>query len=144
MQEKSTHHQEYAIKISNLYAGGLTLVDLAFLPMFLSSKPPDSSSQMVLITLSIALPLLVGILIVNVVETHRPYKSMSPFASRLVYLLFIIGVSTNYIGICIAIWRVCPPAGITFVITSFLAASIYSIYLAHLKEENDEEVLQGF
>src|SRR5450631_317552 len=138
MQKFSRRNHEYAIKISNLYAGGLVIVDLAFLPVVISSNPLKSSGQFTLDTFSIALPLLVGTLIINAVEIYNPSRTPSSLIAWLIHIPFIVGLITNYVGFCALILEKWHTAGVLFIISSLVTLVICGIYTTVLKESSEE------
>ncbi len=114
MQKFSRQNHEYAVKVSNLYAGGLVIVDLAFLPVVISSSPLTFSGKFTLDAFSIALPLLVGTLVINAVESYHPSRIPNPLTVWLVHIPFIVGLLTNYVGLFALILEKWHTAGVLF------------------------------
>jgi len=125
---------EYAIQLHDLYAGGLLVISLVILQAFLSLTPLDLTAVISVVAFSIAIPLLAGILVVNVIENKYPYSSPHLWTSKLVDILIVVGILADLVGIGAAFWHTSRIAGITFTITAIIASVAYACYIRKLEE----------
>lgn len=126
---------EYALHISNIYAGGLIVVSLVFLQTMLSLGSLDLPAFISAIAFSIGLPLLAGILVINAVESKYPYGSPRKDFSRGVHALFAVGVLATLIGMGAAFWHMSWVIGLTFIVVLTVAAIVYGLYILGLEEK---------
>jgi hypothetical protein len=130
MQQEDT----YAIRLHDLYAGGLILISLVILQDFLNISPLDPPAFLAILAFSIALPLLSGTLVLSVVE-----KKFNKGPSRLIVIIehgvFLSSILFDVIGIGAAFWHASFITGIAFIAGVVVTLAVYGVYVVNLEEQ---------
>ena len=136
---KKQKTSEYAAYMRNFYAGGLVAINLIFIQSLLGSGVPSIPLRVSILAFSIALPPLVGALIVNAIETQFPYRAIAApraaFVVKIAHLLFLLAILLNLIGVCAALWSIWWVAVLTLIAISLVSAVVYIPYVLSLEEE---------
>jgi hypothetical protein len=128
---------QYAVNLSNFYAGGLSAVDLVFLQAFLSLSTLNPLQVVSVIAFSIALPLLAGMLTVNMIEHYYPYRRLKSRAVHFIQALFVVGIIADIIGVDTALWSITWIVGAVFIGAFVTSIIVYGIYVSDLHGEDD-------
>lgn len=123
----------YAVKLYNLYAGGLIIISLVILQDFLSANPLDRPAFLAVLAFSIALPLLSGTLVLNVVERYK-YGPSKSLIAQIVRYVFLASILLDLAGIAAAFWHASWITGLVFIVSQLAALTIYSIYILKLDD----------
>jgi len=126
---------EYSLRLYNFYIGGLVAIILVLLQTLLGLEPLDLSIKISVPAFAIALPLLAGMLVVNIVEEKYPYGHARSVSARFMSIAFTIGSVATLVGIDAAFWHVMWQAGVAFLIALMAAVTVYGWYVAELEEE---------
>lgn len=141
-EEKPVQKQrddEFARKMSNLYAGGLIAVDLILLQSMLPAGSSDLTTFIAVLAFSLALPPLTGMLVVNVVESHYPYRPDSSVRlARRMHMLFLFGGIVDLVGICAAFWHFSWIVMLAFLVVFVITFIIYIPYVLRLESRKPE------
>ena len=123
----------YAIKLHDLYAGGLILISLVILQDFLNISRLDTAAFLAILAFSIALPLLSGTLVLSVVE-----KKFSKRPSRVIIIIehsvFLLSILIDDMGIGAAFWHALLIVGIAFFFSVAITLVVYGAYAIKLEE----------
>ena len=107
-----------------LYSTGLIAISLLILQDFISTGVSDIAIFIALIAFSLALPLLVGAVILYRVQVEYGYYSYSvPYV--IAVLTFALGSVCALIGIDATFWHISWIAGIVFVVVTIVAFLIF-------------------
>src|SRR5438874_12398517 len=111
---KRIKNNKYAVRLYNLYAGGLIVFSLIVLQDCMTLKPLDRPAFISVVAFAIALPLLSGMLVVNAVESKYKYGPSHSMIARLTETMFALGVIAALTGIDAAFWHISWIAGVLF------------------------------
>lgn len=134
MKSQSMRTSEYAIRLHTLYAGGLIAISLIVIQVFIGLGKLDMPALISVLAFASAIPLLSGMLVVNVVESKYQFSSPHSKIAKIVESSFYIGILINFVGIAAAFWHVWSIAGIVFIIMAILSGLLYSIYIFNLSD----------
>ncbi|HLZ60646.1 MAG TPA: hypothetical protein VKR06_27180 [Ktedonosporobacter sp.] len=133
MQKQKSN--EYTLRLHNLYIGGLMALILVVLQAFLGLDKPSICVSISVTAFAIALPLLGGVLVLNLVEEKYPYGQSHSISARLMNICFITGAIAAFIGMDAAVWNVLWLAGVAFFVTMIVATIVYGWYVSGLEEK---------
>lgn len=133
--QKLRRSNEYALHISNVYAGGLIVVSLVFLQTMFSLGSFDRPAFISAVAFSIGLPLLAGILIMNAVESKYPYGFPRKGLSRGVQILFAVGILAILVEVGAALWHLSWIVSLTFIGALIVATIVYGFYILGLRRK---------
>ncbi len=125
----------YAVKLHNLYAGGLIIISLVILQDFLSANPLDRPAFLAVLAFSIALPMLSGTLVLNVVEERFKYGPAKSPIAQIVRYVFLASILLDLAGIAAAFWHASWITGLVFIVSQLAALTIYGIYILKLEDK---------
>src|SRR5690349_4320640 len=111
MQKRQLRSNPYAVKLHNLYAGGLMLISLVILQVFLSLGTLDTTALISIICFAVALPFLSGALVLNIIESRYQYSSSHRAVSLGVHFAFLLSAFIDVVGISSAFWHTSWVAG---------------------------------
>ncbi len=120
---------EYAIRVSNRYCGGLLLISLIFLQDFTTMSKLDWAAFFSVLAFSLALPPLGATLVVNIVESKYRYGFPHATIVKAVHGLFVFGVLAALIGVITALWHIFWAAGMLFLAMLVLVTVVYGLYI---------------
>lgn len=135
LQNNDTHRVGYAISLHNLYAGGLIAISLVIIQDFLNANHLDTPAFLSVLALAIALPLLSGTFVLNVVE-QKFKKGPSRTIIKIEHITFTLSVITDVFGIGAAFWHASFFAGIAFIFSVLVFLSVYGAYIVNLEEQD--------
>lgn len=136
-------YNTYAVKLHNLYAGGLIIISLVILQDFLSLKPLDPPAFLALLAFAIAIPLLSGTLVLNVIEEQFKYGPLKSPIFRLVHYTFLASIVLALTGIAAAFWHASWFIGLVFIVSQALAITVYSMYISKLSKTDPKATAKG-
>jgi hypothetical protein len=137
MQSQRMQTNKHAIRLHTLYAGGLIAVSLIMLQGFLGLGKLDIPAFISVLAFAAAIPLLAGILVINVIERRYPYSSPGSKSVKIVENFFYLGILIDLVGIASTFWHISFIAGIIFIVMAVISGLVYSIYIFNLSEAAD-------
>jgi hypothetical protein len=130
--KKYTKTSEHAIRMYNLYCGGLMAVSLIIMQAFIASVTLDFTAYISVFAFSLAIPLMAGTIVVNTIQSRTPYTPHP----KLVRNVVIISSVISFVGVTTAIWHIVWIAGLVFLMSILIASLVYFIYVPKLEDEN--------
>jgi hypothetical protein len=135
---KKQQSKEPVLRLYNLYIGGLMALILVVLQAVLGLDKPDIWVTASVSTFAIALPLLGGVLIVNLVEERYPYGRTRSASARCLNICFILGIVTTFTGLDASFWHISWLAGVLFLVTLLVTAIVCVWYGSDLEEKSGD------
>ena len=126
----------YAIKLHNLYAGGLIAISLIILQDFLNVRSLDTPAFIAVLLFSIALPFLSGVIVLDVVEQRFTLGPARALTSKVVHIAFFLSIVTDLGAIAAAIWHASWICGVVFLGSLLAALAVYGIYIINLDDKD--------
>jgi hypothetical protein len=128
--QKPEQQREW-IRQNNMIYGGLIAIGVVLVQQFLTVTTPtlDRSAKICVIALSVAIPLLAALLLVNHQETfrRRVADSVAVRVTRPIAQLLA------FFGIVAGFWHIMWLAGVAILVSSFVAMLVHSAGYLHLE-----------
>ncbi len=125
--------QREGLRQLGLIYGGLIGVAVLMVQPFLAAPSLDASARVSIIAFSVAIPLLAGLVMVNWQETLRGRRT----TSVSVTVAQSIAQAAAVTGIAAGFWHVTWVAGVTFLVTGFVAMLVHSAGWWRLESPRD-------
>jgi hypothetical protein len=125
--------QREGLRQLGLIYGGLIGVAVLMVQPFLAAPSLDASARVSIIAFSVAIPLLAGLVMVNWQETFRGRRT----TSVSVTVAQSIAQAAAVTGIAAGFWHVTWVAGVTFLVTGFVAMLVHSAGWWRLESPRD-------
>jgi hypothetical protein len=127
---------EHALRLYNLYIAGLMALILVVLQAVLGLDKTDVWVKISVDAFSIAVPLLGGVLVVNLVEELYPYGRKHSASARGLNIIFFLGIFSTLIGMDAAFWHISWLAGILFIVALVVAMIVCGWYVSDLDDKS--------
>src|SRR5262245_22606268 len=129
----SAEGQREGVRQLGLMYGGLIGIAAIMVQPFLAAPTLDASGGVSIIAFSVAIPLLAGLVMVNWQETFRGRPSTSVSVS----VAKGVGQAAAVTGIAAGFWHITWVAGVTFLVTGFVAMLVHSAGWWRLESPRD-------
>lgn len=106
-------------------------------------KPLDPPAFLALLAFAIAIPLLSGTLVLNVIEEQYKYGPLKSPAFRFVHYTFFASIVIALSGIAAAFWHASWFIGLIFIVSQVLAIIVYSMYISKLSKTDTKATAKG-
>lgn len=113
---------EEVVRQLGLIYGGLILIGVYMVQPFLAAQPLDASARVSVIALSVAIPLLASLIMVNRQEAFRRRRT----PSVMVALARMVAQLAAFVGITAGFWHIEWIAGIVFLAAGLVAVGVHS------------------
>jgi cobalamin synthase len=136
-------YDPFAVKLHNLYAGGLAAICLVILQDFFSMNKLDTPSFLAILAFAMALPLLSGTLVMNMIQERFKFGPSKTLIAELVHYTFLAGILLALAGIAAAFWHISAIIGLVFIVSQVFALVVYGLYITRLSESDPVVVAKG-
>jgi hypothetical protein len=134
MQKQQSN--KHVLRLYNLYIAGLMALILVVLQAVFGLDKADFWVTTSVSAFSIALPLLGGVLVVNLVEERYPYGHKHSASARCLNIIFFLGIVSTLIGMDAAFWHISRLAGILFIVALVVAVIVCGWYVSDLDDKS--------
>ena len=132
-ERRSAGQHDEVLRQQNLMYGGLIAIGVVLVQPFLTAPPGtlDLTAMICVIALSVAIPILAALVVLNSQETYR----RRPTPSRFVHVARALALGAGFTGVVTGFWHITPFAGVGALAAAALALAVQSAGYVRVERE---------